>query len=110
MPHFLICSNPSCRLVLDFRVPGEPPRRSRVPLNECPECGSGWSANCPFCIQPLSIAWHHELPHCAQCRRRFLAARLDSAAHSRAGFRTRSKPAAALRAALSLLSAWIPGR
>ena len=105
MPHFLICSNPSCRLVLDFRVPGEPLRRSRVPLNECPECGSEWSANCPFCIQPLSLAWHHDLPHCAHCRRRFLAARLTSA-----GFRTRLTRAAARGAALSLGSAWIPGR
>jgi hypothetical protein len=80
MRHFLICSNPSCRFVLDFQMSRNPLRRSRVPLSECPECGSGWSANCPFCIQPLSLAWHDHLPHCGHCHRRFLAERLNSAA------------------------------
>jgi hypothetical protein len=80
MQHYLICSNPSCRFVLEFQGSGKAFRRSRVPLNECPECGSGWSVNCPFCIQPLSLAWHDQLPHCGHCHRRFLAERLNSAA------------------------------
>jgi hypothetical protein len=80
MQHFLICANPRCRFVLDLHISGKPLRRSRVLLSECPECGSGWSANCPFCAQPLNLAWHDQLPHCAHCRRRFLAERLNSAA------------------------------
>ena len=80
MHHFLICGNPRCRFVLDLPGSGKPLRRSRVVLSECPECGSGWSANCPFCIQPLSLAWRGQLPHCAHCHRRFHAERLNSAA------------------------------
>jgi hypothetical protein len=80
MQHFLICGNPSCRFVLDFPGFRKPLRRSRAVLSECPECGSGWSANCPFCVQPLSVAWRDQLPHCAHCQRRFHAERLNSAA------------------------------
>jgi hypothetical protein len=80
MQHFLICSNPGCRFVLDLQVSGKPLRRSRVPLSACPECGSGWSASCPFCVQPLNLAWSDHRPQCANCHRRFLAERLNSAA------------------------------
>jgi DNA-directed RNA polymerase subunit RPC12/RpoP len=80
MPRYLICNNPRCRFVLDLQISGKALRRSRVPLSECPECGSGWSTSCPFCAQPLNLAWHDQRPHCAHCSRRFLAERLNSAA------------------------------
>jgi hypothetical protein len=69
MEHFLICGNPSCRFVLDLQEVRKP--LPGLLLNECPECGSQWSATCPFCAQPLSIIWHGHRAHCAQCNRRF---------------------------------------
>ncbi len=73
MERFLICGNPSCRLVLDLQEVRKPLRRSEWLLNDCPECGSQWSATCPFCMQPLSVMWrgHHAL--CARCQRQFHA-------------------------------------
>jgi hypothetical protein len=80
MPRYLICDNPRCRFVLDLQVSGKQLRLSRLPLSDCPECGSEWSASCPFCVQPLNLAWRDQRPHCARCDRRFLAERLNSAA------------------------------
>ena len=73
MENFLICGNASCRFVLDLSEMRKPLRSSRFLLNECPECGSQWSAKCPFCSQPLSIIWHGHRAHCSQCQRRFHA-------------------------------------
>jgi hypothetical protein len=73
MEHFLICGNPACRFVLDLQEVRKPLRRSEWLLKECPECGSQWSATCPFCTEPLSVIWrgHHAL--CARCHRQFHA-------------------------------------
>lgn len=73
MEHFLICANPSCRFILDRREAKKPLRQARNFLNECPECGSSWSAACPSCVQPLSVVWRGQLPHCAHCHRKFHA-------------------------------------
>jgi hypothetical protein len=73
MENYLLCSNPSCRFVLDLQ---ELPKSSRPPvgfLEECPECGSQWASTCPFCLQPLSIVWHGHVAHCAGCHRKFHA-------------------------------------
>jgi len=80
MQNFLICSNPTCRFVLDLQGAGKLFRRSRTVLSECPECGAEWSSTCPFCIQPLHVAWRDQQPCCAHCLRRFVAERLTSAA------------------------------
>ena len=73
MEYFLICSNACCRFLLDLQEVRKPLRRTETFLKECPECGSQWSATCPFCTQPLSIIWHGHRAHCAQCHRRFHA-------------------------------------
>jgi hypothetical protein len=73
MENFLICGNPSCRFVLDLQEVRTPLRSLQSLLSECPECGSQWSATCPFCAQSLSIIWHGHRAHCAQCHRRFHA-------------------------------------
>ena len=69
MPDFLVCSNPSCRLVLDLQEARQPLSQSF--LNRCPECESEWSATCPFCTQPVGVIWHGHRAHCAHCHRRF---------------------------------------
>jgi len=71
MENFLICGNPSCRFVLDLQELRKPLRPPKSLLNECPECGSQWSATCPFCKEPLSVIWHGHRAHCAQCHRQF---------------------------------------
>lgn len=73
MEHYLICGNPSCRLVLDLNGSGKSLRRSQIHLNECPECGSVWSATCPFCVQPLSVIFRGHRAHCGHCHRKFYA-------------------------------------
>jgi hypothetical protein len=73
MDHFLICENPKCRFVLDLHEGRNVVSRSDILLSECPECGRPWSNHCPFCIQPLGVAWRGELPHCSNCRRKLQA-------------------------------------
>jgi hypothetical protein len=73
MEHFLICANPCCRFVLDLQETARPLRRPAAFLNECPECGSQWSANCPFCVQPLRMVWRGHLPHCGHCHHKLHA-------------------------------------
>jgi len=72
MKHFLICSNKRCRFVLDL-----PEEIKTLPTNsslaKCPECGSQWSSNCPFCTEPLRIAVQKGHPHCFGCRRKLRA-------------------------------------
>ena len=76
MDPFLICANPRCRFVLDLQegLNGRVLARNEMFLNECPECGGAWSANCPFCVQRLAIEWRNELPHCLHCSRKLQAA------------------------------------
>jgi transcription elongation factor Elf1 len=73
MEHFLICSNATCRFVVDLQQARKPLRRSGSLLNQCPECGSEWLASCPSCTKPLSVSWQGHRAHCAQCHRRFHA-------------------------------------
>ena len=71
MEKFLVCGNPSCRLIVDLREARKPLRRAESLLKECPECGSEWSATCPFCAERLSVTRHGYHAHCAQCHRKF---------------------------------------
>jgi hypothetical protein len=81
MGSFLICENPSCHMVLDLRENGNVLPRSEI-INACPECGSSWSNTCPFCSQPLEVAWQDSLPHCLSCRQK-LRARVAEAAREK---------------------------
>jgi transcription elongation factor Elf1 len=76
VPSFLICVNPACRTVIDLRSNGSVMRRSELALDECPDCGSQWSSDCPFCGQPLEIQWRASLPHCLNCTERLQAKQL----------------------------------
>jgi hypothetical protein len=83
MESLLICSNSSCRFLVDLRDAKRLVRRSALPLRECPECGDEWSNACPFCAQHLNLEWADGLPHCASCHRTLRpdeAARLSSLA------------------------------
>jgi hypothetical protein len=73
MEHFLICSNATCRFVVDLQQARKPLRRSGSLLNQCTECGSEWLATCPSCAKPLGVIWQGHHAHCAQCQRRFHA-------------------------------------
>jgi len=67
---FLICINPKCHMVIDLRESGTVLPRSELMLNECPECGSGWSSCCPFCNTRLSVSWLAGTMRCSSCHRR----------------------------------------
>lgn len=69
MPDFLVCTNSYCRFVLDLQEARKPLSGSF--LNRCPECGSPWSATCPFCAEPISVIWHGHHALCSHCHRRF---------------------------------------
>jgi hypothetical protein len=73
MLSFLICENPTCHMVLDLRENGHVLPRSEIIVDECPECGSSWSHQCPFCSKPLEVAWRNDLPHCLKCRQKLQA-------------------------------------
>jgi hypothetical protein len=79
MPDYLVCSNPSCRLVVDLQECREPSAGGtsldpeKIGLSLCPECACAWAAACPFCAKELSIIWHGHHAHCAHCHRRFHA-------------------------------------
>lgn len=73
MSRFLICRNPGCRFLVDLRDSGSALSPSRVVIHECPDCGHPWQTSCPFCLQPLDVTWHRDLPHCARCHRRLRA-------------------------------------
>jgi len=69
MESFLICVNPKCHMVIDLRESGNALPRSQLILNECPECGSGWSTHCPFCNNELSVYWRAGIIRCLSCNR-----------------------------------------
>lgn len=71
MEHFLVCGNPSCRFVLDLEEVRNPHRVAESLFRECPECGSQWSATCPFCAEPLRVMWRGHHAVCAHCQRQF---------------------------------------
>ena len=69
MEHFLICTNPQCRYLVDLREGGQVLERSKLIITECPDCGHEWSSLCPFCGHPLETDLQ-EIPHrCKHCHR-----------------------------------------
>lgn len=73
MESFLICTNPKCRYLVDLQESGQPLERSKLILDECPECGHQWSSACPFCRQPLTTKLRN-IPHrCSRCGQALLA-------------------------------------
>ena len=73
MENYLVCGNPSCRMVLDLQEVRRPQQVAKSLFSECPECGSQWSATCPHCKQALSVIWHGYHAVCGHCHRRFHA-------------------------------------
>lgn len=73
MHDYLLCANPSCRLIIDLAGCRQPIRLEEIGLEDCPECNSGWSSTCPFCAQRVDVVWHGHHAHCASCHRRFYA-------------------------------------
>jgi len=53
MECFLICTNAKCRMIVDLGEGGQVLERSKLVIDECPECGHPWSSQCPFCGCPL---------------------------------------------------------
>src|SRR5947209_3611195 len=53
MEYFLICTNPTCRFIVNLREGAQVLERSKLVLDECPECGHPWSSYCPFCARRL---------------------------------------------------------
>jgi hypothetical protein len=84
MESFLICENPTCHMVLDLRENGHVLPRSEIILNECPECGNGWSSKCPFCSKRLEVELRGGIPHCLRCSRKLQARRRTAARSSSA--------------------------
>jgi tRNA(Ile2) C34 agmatinyltransferase TiaS len=73
MEYFLICSNPKCRYLINLREGAQVLERSKLVLDECPECGHQWSSVCPFCGHSLQTDLR-EIPHrCARCARALVA-------------------------------------
>lgn len=73
MPDYLLCANPSCRLIIDLEGCRKPIRLSEIGIDNCPECSSAWSSTCPFCAHRIDVVWHGHHAHCANCHRRFYA-------------------------------------
>jgi hypothetical protein len=70
LEHFLVCTNPMCRLIVNLREGGQEVERSEIIVNECPECGNPWSGHCPFCDRELEVVYEGSLALCARCHRR----------------------------------------
>jgi predicted amidophosphoribosyltransferase len=69
MECLLICTNPKCRYLISLREGTEVLVRSKLILDECPDCGQPWSSYCPFCARPLETNLR-EIPHvCSHCSR-----------------------------------------
>jgi hypothetical protein len=67
MESFLICSNSKCRYLINLREGAQVLERSKLVLDECPECGHPWSSYCLFCRRPLDVNWKGDIPHCKHC-------------------------------------------
>jgi predicted amidophosphoribosyltransferase len=72
MEYFLICTNPRCRYLVNLRTGTRVLERSKLIVDECPECGHPWSANCPFCGLPLDSDTRGTPPLCTHCERSLL--------------------------------------
>jgi len=69
MEYFLICTNPTCRFIVNLREGAQVLERSKLVLDECPECGHPWSSYCPFCARPLEVIRRGDLSQCLRCGR-----------------------------------------
>jgi ssDNA-binding Zn-finger/Zn-ribbon topoisomerase 1 len=69
LEHFLICTNPACRFIVDLREGAQTLERSKLVINECPECGNSWSSYCPFCDRSLEVVQRGNLFFCSRCSR-----------------------------------------
>ncbi len=68
MESFLICTNPGCRYIINLLEGAQVLHRSRLVIDECPECGHPWSSYCPFCGRPLEVIRRGRLFHCLHCK------------------------------------------
>jgi hypothetical protein len=69
LEYFLICTNPACRFIVDLREGAQVLERSKLVIDECPECGNPWSSYCPFCDRPLEVVQRGNLSFCSRCSR-----------------------------------------
>ena len=69
LEYFLICTNPSCRFIVNLREGAQVLERSKLVIDECPECGNAWSSYCPFCDRSLEVVQRGSLSFCAHCGR-----------------------------------------
>jgi len=69
MESFLICTNPKCRYRVNLRDGAQVLERSKLILDECPECGHAWSSYCPFCGRSLEAPERSILSRCPYCIR-----------------------------------------
>jgi predicted amidophosphoribosyltransferase len=69
MEYFLICTNTKCRFIVNLREGAQVLERSKLVIDECPECGHPWSSCCPFCGRPLEAIRRGNLSHCLHCGR-----------------------------------------
>jgi hypothetical protein len=68
-----ICANPECRFILDLRLNGRSMDGVRSIVSVCPECGSAWSSDCPFCSQALALKFVAGVPQSECCGRKLRA-------------------------------------
>jgi hypothetical protein len=69
MESFLICTNPRCRNLINLREGAQVLERSKLIIDECPECGHPWSSYCPFCGLPLESTRQNDSSRCSHCHR-----------------------------------------
>jgi hypothetical protein len=68
MECFLICTNPRCRFIVNLREGAQVLERSKLVIDECPECGHPWSSHCPYCGRPLEATQRGDFYHCLNCK------------------------------------------
>ena len=68
MECFLICANAACRYLVNLREGSQVLERSKLVLDECPECGHPWSSYCPFCGRPLQAIRRRKFLYCLHCK------------------------------------------
>ncbi len=69
MESFLICINPKCRYLINLRDGAQVLERSKLIIDECPECGNAWSSYCPFCGRPLEATQLCNFYYCLSCKK-----------------------------------------
>jgi len=68
MESFLICTNSMCRYLVNLLERVQVLERSKLVIDECPECGHPWSSACPFCGRPLEAIRRGNLSRCLHCK------------------------------------------